>query len=158
MAWTRLAVRPLRAVGFFVAHFLAASIGTKIFEEELSHVFHASTLGEMLRREYVVSVIIALALGYFVYYKWHSASGKWVWIAGALFFVYRAVSIWHTPHSVLTSAPSFGTVCLDMFRPIYRTDSIVYTLTLVRTVSYSIGAWACWCAEGYLRGHRSLKT
>ena len=106
-----------------------------------------------MHREYVVSFTIAFALGCLVYYKWHSASGKWVWIVGALFFVYRAISVWHMPHSVLTSAPSFETVCIEMFGP--RPDSFVYALTLVRTVSYSIGAWACWCAEGYLRRPRS---
>ena len=100
-----------------VGHVLTALITTNIFDNELSHVLHASTPREVLHRGYALTAIIAFVLGYFVYYKWHSAPGKWIWIVGVLWFVERAFSAWHEPNSVLTAGPSLGTVSYQMFGP-----------------------------------------
>jgi hypothetical protein len=66
-----------------VGHVLTALITTNIFDNELSHVLHASTPREVLHRGYALTAIIAFVLGYFVYYKWHSAPGKWIWIVAS---------------------------------------------------------------------------
>jgi hypothetical protein len=144
-----LAIRIFRVVGVFAGHALAAVIGTAIFQEELSNIFHAKTITEMLHQEYALSAIVAFALGYFVYFKWHSAPGKWICIAGVLWFTHGALSVWHARYSFATGEPSFGTVCYQMFGPAYGIDSLVYVPTLVRTAFYSIGAWGCWAAQAY---------
>ncbi len=113
-------------VGLFAGHTLAAVIATAIFQEELSHIFHAKTLTEMLHREYAVSAIVAFTLGYFVYYKWHSGPGKWIWIVGFLWFAHGALSVWHSRYSFVTREPSFGTVCYQMFGPAYGINSFLY--------------------------------
>jgi hypothetical protein len=135
-------------IAVFVGHVLTAVITTAIFEEGFS-VFRASTIRGLLHKEYTLSVTIAFVLGYFVYYKWHSAPGKWIWIAGVLCFAEGALAAWHVPHSVLTGRPSLGAVCSEMFFPVYGGRPPLYALMLVRTMFYSIGAWVCWYGEEY---------
>jgi hypothetical protein len=142
-------IRIFRALAVLAGHFLAAVVATKLFEEELSHVFPGGTLREVLRREYLLSAIFAFVLGYFVYYKWRSAPAKFVWIVGALLFTDRALSAWHARYSFATGEPRFVTVCYEMFGPAYQPNSTEYAITLVRTTLYSIGAWACWYGEKY---------
>ena len=84
-----------------------------------------------------------------MYYKWHSAPGKWIWIAGVLWFTHGALSVWHARYSFATGEPSFGTVCYQMFGPAYGINRFVYVPILLRTMFYSIGAWVCWSAEAY---------
>jgi hypothetical protein len=104
-----VAIRSLRWIAVFIGHFLTALITTNIFENELSHVLHASTPREVLLRGYALTATIAFALGYFVYYKWHSAPAKWIWVVGVLWFAERALSVWQERHSVLTrSAQSWN--------------------------------------------------
>jgi hypothetical protein len=87
-----VATRILRSVAFFLGHLLTAVITTEIFTEELAYVFHASTIRGMLHKEYALNVIFAFALGYFVYYKWHSEPAKWIWVVGVLWFLDRALA------------------------------------------------------------------
>jgi hypothetical protein len=136
-------------IAVFAGHLLTALITTEIFAEELFYVFHATSTSQRLYREYALSVIFAFALGYFVYYKWHSAPGKWIWIVAVVLFADRALSAWHARYSVVTGEPSLGTVCREMFGPVYQPNSTVYALILERTTLYSIGAWACWSGEKY---------
>jgi hypothetical protein len=90
-----------------------------------------------------MNATIAFALGYFVFYKWHSEPGKWIWAVGVILFAERSLSTWHGQHySVLADAPSLLAVCSGMFE--LRADSIMYALMLVRTTCYSLGGWACW--------------
>jgi len=97
----------------------------------------------MLQREYTLSATIAFALGYFVFYKWHSEPGKWIWALGVVSFAERSLMFWlGVRYSVLAEAPSLHMVLSEMFA--LRVDSFIYVLLLVRTLFYSIGAWACW--------------
>ena len=145
MGWTRLALRILRSVAIFIGHFLTAVITTNIFDNELGRVLHLGTVRAIMQREYAFNATIAFALGYFVFYKWHSDPGKWIWVAGMVLLAEQSLSIWRqAPHSVLAGGTSLLTVCSQMFE--LRADTIVYVLTLVRTIFYSLGAWACWYA------------
>ena len=141
-----LTIRLLRTIGIFIGHVLTALITTNIFDNELSHIFRASTPREVLHRGYALSAIVAFALGYFVYYKWHSAPGKWIWMVGVLWFAERAFSAWREHYSVLTGGANLGIVVYQMFG---LGDNFMASLTLARTTLYSIGAWVCWSAEAY---------
>lgn len=129
----------------FAGHFLTAMITTNIFDNELGRVLHFSTVRAILQREYAFNVTIAFALGYFVFYKWRSEPGKWIWVVGVVLFTEQSLSIWRqAPHSVLAGGTSLLTVWSEMFG--LRVDTIMNALMLVRTVSYSFGAWTCWYA------------
>lgn len=143
-------IQLLRTAYVFAVHFCAAALFANFFSNELSHVFHSSTLAGRMHQEYVISALIALALGYFAFYKWRSAPAKWVWIAGALLFAWEAVSLWPAHHySVLGAQPSFMANVQATFDPADDPHRLVYTLTLLRTIFYSAGAWICWSASKY---------
>ena len=101
------AIRVARWIAVFAGNFLAAMLTTRIFDEEVSHAFRAHTAAGALEREYALSAIIALVLGYFVYYKWQSEPGKWIWVAGVLWFGERVLSTRQAYSSVLAGSPSF---------------------------------------------------
>ena len=76
-----------------VVHFFAAVLIPNFFSSDFSHIFPQRTPTAIVYREYAISVVVALALGYFVFYKWRSSTAKWIWVVGALWFAWEAVSI-----------------------------------------------------------------
>jgi hypothetical protein len=59
-------MRLLRTLAVLAGHFLAAVIGTAIFQAELWYVFHAKTFAGRLNWGNALSAVVAFALGYFV--------------------------------------------------------------------------------------------
>ncbi len=144
------AIQLLRTAFVFVVNFCAAALVTNYFSSDLSHVFPPRTTAGLLHREYMISALIALALGYFVFYKWRSAPAKWVWIAGVLWFAREAVPLWPGErYSVLAVQPSFMAKVQVMFDPVNNPSLFVYVFVLVRTIFYSAGAWICWYKSKY---------
>ncbi len=132
-----------------VVHFFAAVLIPNFFSSDFSHIFPQRTPTAIVYREYAISGVVALALGYFVFYKWRSSTAKWIWVVGALWFAWEAVSIWQGqahPYSVLTvqARPSLLSVALHMLRSLQPLRQAMSALMLVRTLFYSIGAWVCW--------------
>ncbi len=142
------AIQLLRTAFLFAVNFCAAALVTNYISSDLSHVFRPRTPAGLLHREYMISALIALALGYFVFYKWRSAPAKWVWIAGVLWFAREAVPLW-PDYSVLAAHPSFKFRVQAMFNPVNNPGLFVYVFVLVRTIFYSAGAWICWSESQY---------
>lgn len=143
------AIKLLRAAGLFVGNFLTATIATNVFASEFSHIYAPRTIAGALHREYVLSAILALPLGYFVFYKWHWSEAKWVWVAGAIWFAERVISLGHERPSVLSVPPSVLDVARNMFDPPYAAGRTLYAFILIRTFFYSVGAWTCSCEMKY---------
>jgi hypothetical protein len=144
------AIQLLRAAFLFAVNFFAAAVVTNYFSNDLSNVFPPKTSAGLLHREYVIGALIALAMGYFVFYKWRSAPAKWVWIAGVLWFAREAVPLWPGErYSVLAAQPSFMAKVQVMFDPVNNPGLFVYAFVMVRTIFYSAGAWICWSESQY---------
>jgi len=138
----------LRVVGVSFLDALAAVIGTSVIAQEFH--FHPSTLLGMMVLSEIRSAIIALALGFVVYYVWRTKSSRWVWVLGLVWFVYGAVAYWNSQH-YLRIVRSSHSIFWDMSgigaarnRDIRSVDDfLVYTIPLIRTACYSIGAFSC---------------
>jgi hypothetical protein len=144
------AIQLLRTAFLFAVNFCAAALVTNYFSNELSHVFPPKTSAGLLHREYIIGALIALALGYFVFYKWRSAPAKWVWIAGVLWFAREAVPLLSAgPYSVLAAQASFMAKVQVLFDPVNNPSLFVYVFVLERTIFYSAGAWICWSESQY---------
>src|SRR5579871_461745 len=99
--------------------------------------------------EDALSALVALGLGYFAFRKWNWAAAKWIWVAGVAWFARHAASVWQQKsvfgRSFGTLTPVFWELSGHQLPP--DTESFnnwtSYTLPLVRTVSYSIGAYCC---------------
>jgi hypothetical protein len=70
-------MRLLRTLFEFAVNFCAAALLTNIISNQWQHVFPARTFSGMITREYLVSSFVTAALGFFAFYKWHSAPAKW---------------------------------------------------------------------------------
>lgn len=139
MSWAR----SVRGVGAFVGNFLAAAFGTAVFTSEWSYVFRVHSAAEALRKEYVISAVFALALGYFVTWKWRLASARWIWTAGALLFGAAAIAFWRQHVSVVTGEPTLLAVAQRIIGPSYLMRETIFAIILMRTLFYSMGAWLC---------------
>jgi hypothetical protein len=101
-----------------------------------------------VRKYTLLNVLAAFGFGYFVFRRWKPVSAKWVWSAGLCLFIAGCVIYWHEQgaarlfhldHSVYWGMSGIGCSynaegCLDFF---------AYTIPLLRTISYSAGAFAC---------------
>jgi hypothetical protein len=125
----------------FLFNLAVAMIGTKMAEDPFDHFVHFSDRSKaaFLKADFLTACT-AFVLGYFVYYKWHLMSAKWVWVVGTCWFGLRAVG-------VLDGPP--GTLLWEMSksRAVFGIDVANewshYTLALLRTIAYSAGAFCC---------------
>jgi hypothetical protein len=142
-------LRMLRAIGMLVGNLLTVMVGISAFVSELYGIFPAQTPGGGLRKETVLSAVVAFGLGYFVYYKWRSASAKWIFVAGLCWFGWGALEFWlgqrdlrvvSAGHTVYWEMSGIGCNSFDTQSCL---DYIQYTLLLLRTIFYSAGAFCC---------------
>jgi len=137
----------LRRAGALLLHFLIAVFGVAVISTpiyaSLSHFFIPRTINSVLAREYVLSILISTLLGFFIYRSWKTEAAKWVGIIGLSIFVARAVMV------LVSSQASvwfqmLGGACTEGTRAAGCINYFTFTITAVRTVCYSIGAWVCW--------------
>ncbi len=99
--------------------------------------------------EDAISAFIAFGLGYFVYGKWKARSAKWVWLAGVCWFGWRALHVWYGQGAVNRLYGRSPVLLWEISGDGYRPDPksaetwLVYTLVMVRTAFYSVGAYCC---------------
>jgi hypothetical protein len=145
-----VAAKFLRVSGVFLLNVLSASIVSGMLASPFEHFDRNSIHATILRID-LINAIAAFGLGYFVYRRWRSAASKWVWIAGLCWFAQRAVRFWYEQRTfsvihVYQGTSIFwemsGNGCEFNFQSC--SDFIGYTIPLLRTTFYSLGAFCCW--------------
>jgi hypothetical protein len=135
---------PLRIAGFYLANLFAAVVGTSMLDPGIARAIAGPASLTTLRRyclaEDLISAAMAFVLGYFSYWKLKSATAKWVWIAGALWFgqyVFQHRAEIDNMYFVESSYPDVtaSTKMLETW--------LSYTLPFLRTIFYSVGAFCC---------------
>ncbi len=131
--WHRIP-RPVRVVGAFVGNWLAAVAGTAMTEDEFKPFYHPATFGGLYMREILLSTVVASLLGCFVYYKWKSATAKWIWIYGACYLAWQAGA-----RLAPTYIPDWD------LGDLVNSDAVrmVWVAAAFRAIAYSGGAWRC---------------
>jgi hypothetical protein len=147
--------RVLRAIGAYLLNFAIAAVFTNALRNDFILRRGASATGFLLRN-YAFDAAITLALGYFVFRRWHWESAKWVWIVGVCLFLQRAVRFWLEQHGPLNAIHGNVSLYWEMSGVGCLSDraicsELIYTETLVRTIFYSVGALLCMS----LRQHES---
>jgi len=116
----RVVLRMARNYFFNVA---TATIGTNIVDMTIAPMFHPKTWAGVYMRETFLSAVVALGLGWLVYFKWRFRSALWVWPVGLLALAWR-----------LAIEPQSFPVSIE-----YATLGFVSA----RAVCYSLGALLC---------------
>ena len=141
---SRLAV----LVAPYLLNLLVAILGTELLQSMIVRYATLPPTFQVVRTEYLCSVLIPFGLGLSAYYTWQSSSAKWLWVAGVFWFGRGAILFWLEQRELVLAElrhpmiwEMSGTGCA-VYEP-SCVDFIAYTIPLVRTVLYSMGALCC---------------
>lgn len=144
------AKKSMRLLGTVLLHFLIAVFGITVISmpihASLSNFFPPRTINSVLAREYFLSIVIAVLFGFLVYRSWKAEAAKWIGIVGISMFVARAVMVVASAQGTVWFQ-MMGEACVEGTRATGCINYFTVTISAVRTVCYSVGAWICW----YLR-------
>ena len=137
-----------RSAGTFLLNVIVACVVTNIITSPFSHASGATNIPQMMWKQEWLNAAASFGLGYSVYRWWQPATSKWVWMAGLCWFAQRAARFWLeqrafsvvvSGHTIYWEMSGFGCgIELESCR-----DWSLYTLQLLRTVFYSVGALCC---------------
>lgn len=122
-----------------------AFYGTAVLESPLSHLYKALTIPAAFGKAYLLSVVLASLLGYFIYRQWQPASALWVWTVGAFWLLLRiALLAVGSAHASLWQQIA-GSACLSGVPSIAQSCAALLTsnLAVLRAFAFSLGAILC---------------
>lgn len=131
--------KPLRFRVWLILHTILAILGAASLENALGQAFHPHSLAAMLWKEWILSLVGAALIGFFMWRKWGGSAAMWVWVLPGLWFAFVSlVSLRQSLWGRLS-----GTACSGGFHMRGCVMFFVSTIPFVRGVSYSVGAGLC---------------
>jgi hypothetical protein len=137
----------------FVLDAIVALFGTAILATSFSRIVSVHSIAGVIRREWIVSIVCAVFVGFFMYRTWRSGTSKWVWTIPTLWFIFGCLVVLASmrEHSVFagSSGSGLGNFWIQLsgsdcgsgvHAPGCR-DFFVFTVSFIRAVSYSTGAF-----------------
>jgi hypothetical protein len=79
--WESL-VAAIRGTLLWLINLAVAMFGTAVIETPVSRLFRPHAIGDVLVRTYLLSTLVALSLGFFIYRQWKPGAAKWVELVG----------------------------------------------------------------------------
>ena len=133
----------LKVVGVFVLEFFAIVVAPGVAESRLPRLRPLFSWQAIVLKEWFVSILLPVVLGFVSYRTWHLKTSKWIWIPAALWFAFHAES-YATSHTsvLLHSSGSWahfsGANCAGDQSSCHAFWG--ETVPLIRTLSYSAAA------------------
>jgi hypothetical protein len=134
------ALRRLRILGTFLLGLAIAVLGTAIVDSPFERYTVGASLRASMFRMDVLTGCFAFGLGYGVFRKWKFETSKWIWIAGLCWFGRRFLLPPDGNHVLSWEIFATRSVFTDW---VAMGNWSIYTMPLIRSVSYSAGALAC---------------
>jgi hypothetical protein len=132
-------LRALKFFGLLVVNIVVAVIGTAILTTSIGLAFHPHSLDAVLWKEWSLSIGCATVIGFGMWRTWRSHVAHWTWVIPTLWFgVGGILAIGRGPLPFQLS----GKACVDGIRPIGCINWFVFSIPFVRSVFYSLGAYA----------------
>jgi hypothetical protein len=129
----------VKFLGLLLVNIVVAVVGTGILDTAIGKTFHAHSLDAILWKEWGLSIACATVIGFGMWGKWRSHVAYWTWVLPALWFGVRFVlAIGRGPLLFQFS----GEACVEGVRPIGCINWFVFAIPFIRSVSYSLGAYA----------------
>ena len=131
-------LRALKFTGLLIVNVGVALVGTAIIDTAEGKLLPTQSLGGILWKEWILSIICAASIGFGVWRTWRTAVAKWTWVIPTawfgirLFFAIGSGQLW---------SQFSGTGCADGINSIECRNFFVFTIPLIRGVSYSGGAY-----------------
>jgi hypothetical protein len=129
----------LKFFGLLVVNIIVAVIGTAILTTAIGKAFHGHSLGAILWKEWSLSIGCAAIIGFGMWRTWRSHVAQWTWVLPAVWFGVKFIlAIGKGPLLFQFS----GEACAEGVRPIGCINFFVFTIPFIRSVFYSLGAYA----------------
>src|SRR5438094_2019628 len=140
-------IRALKFFGLLAINLVVALIGTAILDTAFGKVFPARSLLVLLWKEWILNIACAAFFGFVMWRAWRSAAAKWMWVLPAMWFVLRFLPtlLGRGSQSVLASGSIWsqfsGADCETGIQALGCRNFFVFTIPLIRGISYSVGAF-----------------
>jgi hypothetical protein len=124
-------------IGWMVANLAIALFGTAILDAAIGKAVRPSSLSAVLLKEWILSIAIALSLGFGITRQWNNRAARWTWALPSLRFVLGIVAAIGAG-GVLSQIS--GSACqAGVANPLCR-GWFIFTIPFVRSSAYSVGA------------------
>ncbi|MGA9526612.1 MAG: hypothetical protein WBS24_00710 [Terriglobales bacterium] len=131
-------MRALKFGGLLLVNLAVAIIGTAILETALWRAIPSHSVAAIVSKEFILSIVIAVFIGFGMWRTWRNPVAKWTWILPAVWFAFGCLTI--AGHGdVWGRLSGFGSQSV-LNAPDGR-SFFLFTVPLVRAVSYSVGAY-----------------
>jgi hypothetical protein len=120
---------------------------TAVLETGLGKTFQPHSLAAILWKWWILDFLCATGSGFSIYQIWKTNAAKWTWILPAIWFGLRFVSVaFSASNQSISGEPSLwsqfsGAECISASHGLGCWNFFLFTLPLVRGVSYSVGAY-----------------
>ncbi len=132
-----------RGGGWFLLNTAAAVLAPAILESPFYHLIPAHSGRSVILKAWCLSVLFAAVIGFFAFRKWRNSTASLAWVLPILWFSFGVLATSSTPHASLESLwfRFSGIECAKNFMTLDCRAFFVFTISLIRGVSYSLGAW-----------------
>ena len=136
----------LRFCLWLILHTIVAIFGTAFLDTAFGKAFHPRSLTGTLLKEWILSLVCAAFIGFSMWRTWRVSAAMWVWILPSFWFVFRFCQSFSASqsHSFSVSEGLWrqfsGAACDAGTHALGCMNFLIFTIPLVRAVSYSAGA------------------
>jgi hypothetical protein len=127
----------LKTLATVAINTMIAVFGTAVLESPLARIFHPKTGFGVISREWILSLIFAGALGFFIPRSWTNRGARWSWIIPLAWFSLGFLA--HMALGRMVGRLSGYDCAVQLGRPGCR-DFFLFTLPLARGLAYSATA------------------
>jgi hypothetical protein len=131
-------MRVLKIGGLLLVNLVVAVIGTAILDTALRRAIPSHSVAAMVWKEFFFSIIGAAIIGFGMWRTWRNSAAKWTWVLPAVWFAFGYLTI-AGRGAVLGRLSGFGSG--SALGPPDVRSFVLFTVPLVRAVSYSVGAF-----------------
>lgn len=135
----------LRNAGMFLLHTLLAVLGAAVVESSLDKFIHVHTGADIVLRALGFSVVLPAVIAFFIPDRLRSRAAKWVWVLPVLFFSLGLATFSSIHTSGVLGETAWarfsGRTCGITLQREPCQYFVIFTIPLVRSVSYAAGAW-----------------
>jgi|ERR1019366_220019 hypothetical protein len=138
--------RGLRFCGAVILQSIVAILGTAVLESAIGTAFRPHLLAAILWKEWILSLLCAAFIGFFMWRTWRGSAAMWAWILPCLWFAFMFLLALPASQkqSVLVSGGLWtqfsGAACDGGSHALGCRNFFVITIPFVRGVAYSAGA------------------
>jgi hypothetical protein len=130
-------MRALRFGVLLLANLVVAIFGTAVLDTPLSRLVPSRSIAEVMEKEIILSLLCAALIGFGMWRTWRNSAAKWTWVLPVAWFAFGYLTV--AGRGDVWGRLTFSTGSV-LAAPDVR-SFFLFTVPMVRAVSYSVGAY-----------------